>query len=211
MTRHEFSTKVTDRNGRCSDALDATPMVTDVTEAKRRTDGLYCERLDALAHEVIQSSVACMKGDRDAREKVFKRMLFAYTSIFFVGLVAFAAALAKGLMKDSDAATTAVFAGLSGISFVAIIVFRPLATLKRNSIALTWLNVVTTSYWTRHYDLNKRGKLGELEAATADTLAHLDQLLQINGDHVAPVAKGTDGVPPKQRAEKQAAPSHNFA
>ncbi|HET9443835.1 MAG TPA: hypothetical protein VFO65_10950 [Acidimicrobiales bacterium] len=151
----------------------------DVREASRRTDGLYCEHLDRLAHEVISASVACMRSDQAARQKVFRRMLLAYTSVFVLGLVAFAVAVVEGLMDDASTATTAVFAGVSGASFVSMFLFRPLSTLKRNSVALTWLNVVTTSYWTRHYDLNKRGELHRLGESTAETVGHLAALLEL--------------------------------
>lgn len=123
-------------------------------------------------------SVACMKGDREARNRVFKVLFWAYVALFVVGLTAFAAALYNGLMTDSDAETTGVFGGLSVATFVVLFLLRPLDMLRRNSIFLSWLNITTTSYWTRHYYLNKRGTLnGEVEEATKDTLAHLAALL----------------------------------
>jgi len=156
------------------------PTPDDIDGAKKRTDGIYCEALDLLAHDVIRSSVECMKGDRVARNRVFKLLLCAYCAIFVTGLAAFVAALVKGLMADSqvEAITTGAFAGLSAAAFVSLLLFKPLDSLKRNSIFLTWLNLATTSFWTRHYYLNKRGTLDhEMEAATLDALAHLRALL----------------------------------
>lgn len=154
------------------------PAEADVADAKARTNGIYCEQLDRFAHEVIAMSVSCMKGDREARNRVFKVLFWAYVALFLVGLTAFAAALYKGLMNNSDAATTGLFGGLSVATFVVLFLLRPLDMLRRNSIFLSWLNVTTTSYWTRHYYLNKRGTLNaEVEDVTNDTLAHLAALL----------------------------------
>jgi hypothetical protein len=142
----------------------------------------YCAQLDKLAHDVIASSVECMKGDRAARNHVFKVLLAAYVSLFVVGLGAFTAAVVKGLMATTvaEAVTTGAFAGLSVGAFISLFLFRPLEKLKQNSIFLTWLNVTTTSYWTRHYYLNKKGLLDyELEEATQETLAHLNVLLHL--------------------------------
>lgn len=59
-----------------------------------------------------------------------------------------------------------------------LFLLRPLDMLRRNSIFLSWLNITTTSYWTRHYYLNQRGTLnGEIEEATNDTITHLAALL----------------------------------
>jgi hypothetical protein len=159
-----------------------------------RPDLTYCRQLDRLAHDVIRTSVACMKGDRAARNRVFLVLLVAYSAMFVVGLVAFAAALVKGLMADStgDALTVTAFAGLSGASFVSLVMIKPLQTLRRNSIFLTWLNVATTTYWTRHYYLNKRGLLDhELEVVTRETLRHLHDLL-VDVDREPPVEEVAD-------------------
>jgi hypothetical protein len=164
---------------RCDTAPDVpAPATDDVENAKRRTDGIYCKELDHFAHEVIAMSVACMKGDREARNRVFKVLFCAYVALFLVGLTAFGAALYKGLMTNSDAATTGVFGGLSVATFAVLFLLRPLDMLRRNSIFLSWLNITTTSYWTRHYYLNQRGTLnGEIEEATNDTITHLAALL----------------------------------
>src|SRR5436305_11347934 len=83
----------------------------EILAMKERTGGLYCAELDKLAHDVIKSSVECMRGDRRARNRVFGILLTAYIAVFIVGLVAFGAALYEGLMQNSDPTTTAVFAG----------------------------------------------------------------------------------------------------
>jgi hypothetical protein len=157
-----------------TEALDFTD--DEILEAKRRTQGVYCAELDRLAHDVIRSSVACMKGDREARNRVFKHLVRAYLAIFVAGWIALVAAIVAGFMDHT--ATTAVFGGMSAASFLSLTLFRPLKALRENSIFLTWLNVTTTSYWTRHYYLNKKGLLDEeIEEATAETLAHLRALL----------------------------------
>lgn len=177
------------------------PTETDIEEAKTQTHGIYCPDLDRLAHDVIRASVECMKSDRHARERVFRRTLLAYTVVFIVGILAFAVAMIEGLMDRSNAATTSAFAGLSAVSFVSLFIFRPLDQLRKSSISLTWLNVVTTSYWTRHYYLNKTGSLdAELEKATTDTLLHLEELLQAGG-------KGT----PKKGSSDEQSPSREEA
>ena len=176
------------------------PTELDIEEAKTQTHGIYCPDLDRLAHDVIRASVECMKSDRRAREKVFRRTLMAYTVVFFVGVVALAVALVEGLMDGSNAATTGAFAGLSAVSFVSLFIFRPLDQLRKSSISLTWLNVVTTSYWTRHYYLNKTGSLdAELEEATTETLQHLEDLLQAGGK-VAKKGRGENGSAPRGEA-----------
>jgi hypothetical protein len=148
----------------------------EILRAKERTHGLYCAELDKLAHDVIRSSVQCMKGDREARNRVFKHLVRAYLAIFAAGWIALVAAIAAGFMHNS--VSTAVFGGMSAASFMSLTLFRPLKSLRENSVFLTWLNVVTTSYWSRHYYLNKEGKLDhELESATAETLRHLHLLL----------------------------------
>jgi hypothetical protein len=162
----------------CENPLRLDLTASEISESKRRTEGLYCAELDKLAHDVIRSAVTCMKGDREARNRVFRILVRAYIAIFVVGLVAFAAALYEGLMRHSDTLTTGVFAGMSAASFLSLALFKPLESLRRNSVFLTWLNVTTTSYWTRHYYLNKKGLLdAELEAATFETLEHLKQLV----------------------------------
>lgn len=177
------------------------PTATDVATAKRDTNGIYCEDLDRLAHEVIAMSVACMKGDRAARQRVFQVLLCAYVGMFVVGMAAFAVALYQGLMTDGDTATTGIFAGLSVTSFVALFILRPLKRIRENSISLSWLNIATTSYWTRHYYLNKRGLLNaEIETITADTLAHLHALLHDERPAESEAADDTD-VPPLRAAE----------
>ena len=94
--------------------------------------------------------------------------------------------------QGSPFATALILAGLMvtfGFISVRLVPFlpRPLIPIVANasrlalsgSIFLSWLNMTTTSYWTRHYYLNKRGTLnGEVEEVTSDTLAHLAALLR---------------------------------
>jgi hypothetical protein len=140
---------------------------------------LYCPHLDRMAHDVIQASVDCMKADRRARGLVFRFLLVAYALMFVIGLASFAGAVAKTLTAGPDAAfwMPALLGGMSLASFVALVLFRPLESLSMNSVFQSWLNVTTTSYWTRHYFLNKTEQLNsELETVTQETLDHLGRL-----------------------------------
>lgn len=105
--------------------------------------------------------------------------------LFGVGVVGFIAALSQGLGADGEqqVTTTAIFGGLSAVSFVTAFVTRPVDTVARQSIYASWLYAVINTYWTRLVYFDDPSTVDrDLVAAESDLV---ERLLELATTHSA--------------------------
>lgn len=103
--------------------------------------------------------------------------VWMYRILFGVGVAAFVVAAVMAY-SGLGATTTAIFGGLSVVSFVGYFLSRPLQALEENLQFITWLGVIYNSYWTRlAYTSDLETVQAELEDATNDTIRKINQLM----------------------------------
>ncbi|MCB0123290.1 MAG: hypothetical protein KDE58_13640, partial [Caldilineaceae bacterium] len=103
--------------------------------------------------------------------------VWMYRILFGVGVTAFVVAVVMAYL-GLGAPTTAIFGGLSVVSFIGYFLNRPLQALEENLQFITWLGVIYNSYWTRlAYTSDLTTVQAELEDATNDTIAKINELM----------------------------------
>ena len=106
--------------------------------------------------------------------------LYMYWIVFSVGIAAFVAAIVMGIMQQS-VTLTAVFAGLSVVSFVTYFIGRPTQSVEENLQFITWLGVIYNSYWTHLFWASDPETAQQtLDKATEDAIR---QLRELNEQH----------------------------
>lgn len=90
--------------------------------------------------------------------KTQKRISAGFTSylamtwvLFLLGVAGFGAAMVRGFTAETsaEAATTAVFAGLSAASFVAIFLSQPVRAMGKAGPEAAWVLAIVNTYWTK--------------------------------------------------------------
>lgn len=126
----------------------------------------------------------------DYNDQVFRRILDAflqshratlimYWIVFGVGIASFLVAIVMGITQQ-NLSLTALFGGLSALSFVTYFIGRPTQSVEQNLQYVTWLGIIYNTYWTQiFWATDPNTASATLEKATADALAQLKEL----GDH----------------------------
>jgi len=112
-----------------------------------------------------------------------------YTLLFAVGVISFVVAVILGLRAAGAGAaqadamasllgSSAIFGGLSVVTFLTYFISRPLQALEENLQFITWLGIIYNTYWTRLAYIHKLETVQtELEAATGDAIAKINALM----------------------------------
>lgn len=103
--------------------------------------------------------------------------VWMYRILFGVGILAFVVAAVLGAL-GYGAPTTAIFGGLSVVTFLAYFLNRPLQALEENLQFITWLGVIYNSYWTRLAYIQKLDTVQqEVTQATDDAITKIKELM----------------------------------
>lgn len=99
-----------------------------------------------------------------------------YVVMFLVGIGGFVASVA--MAATSQFTFAALFGGMSVVSFLTFFVSRPLRSLEKNLLFITWLGVIYNTYWTRLMYANDQKTVNrDLEAISKATIAHINELV----------------------------------
>ena len=113
-----------------------------------------------------------------------------YRLTFFVGLIAFVAAILLSAFTQ-QITFGVLFGGLSVAAFVSYFFSRPLRALEENLNFITWLGVIYNSYWTRLvFAMNMETVQQDLAAITNDFTKQIQELL----DKSAALHKDRPGI-----------------
>ena len=138
----------------------------------------------------------------------FQTTYWMNVALFAIGVVAFGAAVIKGLTADTaaQAVPSVVFGGLSVASFVTAFIFRPVDSIERDSIYIAWLLSVVNTYWTRIAYFEKLSTIDQdLLSAEHDLVKQLAELADRHAANAEKYPKlstarrkrsGTKGGPP---------------
>lgn len=101
--------------------------------------------------DLLQGSATAARRTQARMGQTFGAHLSMLVLTFLVGLLGFVAALIKGMGADTaaDAATTAVFGGLSATSFVAFFIANPTRQVSDAGPRSAWLLALLNTYWTK--------------------------------------------------------------
>lgn len=125
-------------------------------------------------------------------EAMFQRVLNAfmnpywttvwmYRILFGVGIAGFLVAALLGIQGNLVA--TAIFAGLSVVSFLSYFVSRPLQALEENLQFITWLGIVYNTYWTRLANAQDAATFQtDLQDASDKAIAQIKELIDTHGE-----------------------------
>ncbi len=103
-----------------------------------------------------------------------------YVVMFLVGIGGFVAAVA--MAASSQLPFAALFGGMSVVSFLTFFVSRPLRSLEKNLLFITWLGVIYNTYWTRLMYANDQKTVNrDLEAISKSTISHINDLVDKHG------------------------------
>lgn len=99
-----------------------------------------------------------------------------YVVMFLVGIGGFAAAIVMAAQTQFPLA--ALFGGMSVVSLLTFFLSRPLRSLEKNLLFITWLGVIYNTYWTRlMYTTNPKTVQQDMMSIAKSTIAQIDDLV----------------------------------
>ena len=105
-----------------------------------------------------------------------------YVVLFLVGVGALIVA-ARLSFESGKEMYTLLFGGVGVVAFLTFFLTRPLQALEENLQFITWLGLIYNTYWTRlAYITNQESVQQEVEAATADSIKKLKDLLDTHAE-----------------------------
>ena len=117
--------------------------------------------------------------------------------VFGVGIAAFVAAVVTGITQQ-NAPLTALFGGLTIVSFVTYFIGRPTQSVEENLQYVTWLGIIYNTYWTRlSWAVDPETAPAVLDMATAEAITQLKELSKHHGKAV----KGRPNLDPTTESD----------
>jgi hypothetical protein len=133
-----------------------------------------------LANKMVQENCEALHRTSQDHWRSSARIMWMYTTLFLVGLLATLAALIKGLVahNGAEAVPALILAGLAAASFLTLVLLRPLESLARHTFFSSWFSVAMNTYWMRLLSCNDPNQLDAyLKETSKDLLTELGHLL----------------------------------
>jgi hypothetical protein len=137
--------------------------------------GAVDQTLKGFARDVISANKGNMKKGRLQRELPYWTVFVMNLILFGVGLVAFSAAVVRGL--SGDPVSTATFGGITISAIVSTFLLNPITSLQKSNLLNTGLVCVINTYWDRLLYLEDPNTIDQdLARVTQETLSSIELL-----------------------------------
>jgi len=131
--------------------------------------------LKHFAKEVITANQDNLKKGRLQRELPYWTVFVMNLILFGVGLIAFGAAIVRGL--SGDPVSTATFGGITISAIISTFLLNPITSLQKSNLLNTGLVCLINTYWDRLlYFEDPKTIDADLKRATEDTVNGLESL-----------------------------------
>jgi hypothetical protein len=147
------------------------------------------DQLQSFAKNVVTENASGLLHSSWYVRISFWVLLIMYVVLFLVGVVTAVFTIISGFQANTggEAIGTLAIGGLSAASFFSLFLSRPLESLERNTIYVTWLTAIQNTYWTRLMYFSDLEKIDDdLEDATQDLVKDLTTLAD---KHAAAIGK----------------------
>jgi hypothetical protein len=204
---------------------DSLPVITDSASDARPASGNGHQPADLFAMspppgldlpddyqvkhpELYAAWTKHVQAGYEYNDQIFRRILDAflqshrstlvmYWIVFGVGIAAFVAAVVTGITQQ-NAPLTALFGGLTIVSFVTYFIGRPTQSVEENLQYVTWLGIIYNTYWTRlSWAVDPETAPAVLDMATAEAITQLKELSKHHGKAV----KGRPNLDPTTESD----------
>lgn len=115
-------------------------------------DAALRRQVDTMTRDILEIVGKTARTTFDRIGSAHAWHLRMNVAVFVVGLASFVAAVVSAVLGDggtTEVTTTAVFGGLSAVSFVTYFVARPVEAMRVAGPQSTWLLAIATTYWTK--------------------------------------------------------------
>lgn len=155
---------------------------------------------------------AVIKGNKETLDFInqfsrrsFKTVYRGYILLILIGTITTIFTIYKGLTAQTttDAWITFGFGGLSAASFMALFISRPLESIERNSIFVSWLSVAINSYATRMMYLSNPETIGkDIRAINKDFIKDMTTLAEKHAEAIGKY-KDLQNAPGKEENDEE--------